>query len=210
MDKGRQATAAVGASSRGTENVLSVGAQAGRGQRRARIRLFGLVLGLILILVGIALVGAAMIHRKSDKHVTASTSKSNLPSYFSSLNSGQQISYYMLHKDYAAVEDIYTGQLKTAKTADAQAQANLGLSSVCSIQQNNQAAYQYALKAYGDEATEQTAATVAAAAADAGDKTTATKYYQIAINLLPKENLPSDQYDYDLRVLQARMQEVNQ
>ena len=208
----RRAATAVGASSRGADGALSIGAHAGKGQRRARLRLVGLILVFLIVFAMIAAGGYVLLHhRPKGKPSTGSkTSMSNMPSYFSSLNSQDKINYYIAQKNYTAAEAIYNGQLKAANTADARAQANIGLSGIYTTTQNYQSAYTYALKAYGNEVTEQTATAAAGAATNAGDKAGAVKYYQVAIGLLSKANLPSDQYDYDLRVLQADIQEVGQ
>jgi hypothetical protein len=213
MEEGKQATAAVGASSSGGTGMMPAGMRPGSGPRRAKLKLLGLIVGVVVLLLAVGAGSYLLLHKSSNKNSTTSvtaTGTNKVPAYFSTLNSQEQVDYYLTQKNYTAAEDIYDGQLKVAKTADARAQANMGLCGIYTTEHAYQSAYQYALKAYGNEVTPQTATTAAGAAVNAGDKTAAATYYQTAINLLPKENLPSDQYAYNLRELQADLQEAGQ
>jgi tetratricopeptide (TPR) repeat protein len=189
--------------------VVSDGKQ--RRPLSPHIRLWGILLLCVVVLGGaIGMVFHLKYVSDSNKGSTTSTPENKVPVYFSTLNSQERVTYYVSQKNYAAATDIYNNQLTTAKTADDRAQANMGLCGVYTTEQDFQTAYQYALKAYNNEMTVQTATTAGGAAVNAGDKKAAAKYYQVAINLLPKENLPTDQYAYDLRELQAQLQGASQ
>ncbi len=160
------------------------------------------------MLVAVGFGGYKLVHKNHTPNQTAGNNSSQAKS--TPVTSQEQVQTYLMQKNYAAAAAVYNNQLKTAKTADQKAQANMGLCGVYTAQQDYQTAYQYALKAYGNEATMQTAQTAAAAAKNAGNNQDAAKYYQAAIDLLQKANLSPDVHDYTLRVLQAHLKEVSQ
>lgn len=170
---------------------------------RVRFKLAGLILGTVLLLAALSFGGYKLLHKNA---APVRTTSAKTPA----LTSQDRVQSYLIQKNYAAAASIYNDQLKAAKTADQKAQANMGLCGVYTAEQNYPLAYQYALKAYTDEATEQTAVTAADAAKNAGNKADAAKYYQLAINLLPKENQSPDVQQYVLRQLQADLREVGQ
>jgi tetratricopeptide (TPR) repeat protein len=207
MDESKQAGAAAGAGSGSDGGAVSAGLRPSGGPRRAKFKLAGLLVGTVVLLAALSFGGYKLLHKAPANQVTVTnTSSASTPK----LNSQEQVTAYLDQKNYAAAAAIYTNQLKTATTADAKAQANMGLCGVYTAKQDYATAYQYALKAYGDETTVQTAETAAGAAKNAGNTADAVKYYQAAINLVPKENVSSDVRDYTLRVLQAHLQEVSQ
>ena len=117
----------------------------------------------------------------------------------------QRAQNYLSQQNYAAAIGVYQQQLKSAGTNSVKSQLYANLATAELDSKNYSQAYQYATQADTLAPTEQTASLAAYTAQQNGDNKNATKYYQLAINRLNR-NDPS--YNYALSDLQASLKEV--